>query len=39
MSHCHMLLHEDEGMMGQFLVVEPGDAVEPGTPGQRSHDH
>lgn len=24
MYHCHMLLHEDEGMMGQFLVVEPG---------------
>lgn len=22
MYHCHMLLHEDEGMMGQFLVVE-----------------
>lgn len=25
MYHCHMLLHEDEGMMGQFVVVvEPG---------------
>lgn len=24
MFHCHMLLHEDEGMMGQFVVVEPG---------------
>ena len=21
MYHCHMLSHEDEGMMGQFLVV------------------
>ncbi|MFI2365084.1 multicopper oxidase family protein [Promicromonospora sp. NPDC019610] len=29
MFHCHMLLHEDEGMMGQFVVVEPGQ--EPGT--------
>ena len=25
MFHCHMLFHEDEGMMGQFVVVEPGD--------------
>jgi FtsP/CotA-like multicopper oxidase with cupredoxin domain len=24
MLHCHMLFHEDEGMMGQFVVVEPG---------------
>jgi FtsP/CotA-like multicopper oxidase with cupredoxin domain len=24
MFHCHMLLHEDEGMMGQLVVVEPG---------------
>ena len=22
MYHCHMLIHEDEGMMGQYLVVE-----------------
>lgn len=22
--HCHTLRHEDQGMMGQFLVVEPG---------------
>ena len=22
MYHCHMLTHEDDGMMGQFLVVE-----------------
>lgn len=25
MFHCHLLLHEDDGMMGQFVVVEPGD--------------
>ncbi|GAA2991442.1 multicopper oxidase domain-containing protein [Microbacterium terrae] len=25
MYHCHLLWHEDQGMMGQFLVVEPGD--------------
>lgn len=24
MYHCHVLRHEDQGMMGQFLVVEPG---------------
>lgn len=24
MYHCHLLRHEDQGMMGQFLVVEPG---------------
>jgi bilirubin oxidase len=23
MYHCHMLMHEDEGMMGQFTVVDP----------------
>ncbi|WP_030271558.1 multicopper oxidase family protein [Streptomyces sp. NRRL B-24484] len=24
MFHCHLMRHEDDGMMGQFLVVEPG---------------
>ncbi len=24
MFHCHILRHEDNGMMGQFVVVEPG---------------
>ncbi|BBY31591.1 multicopper oxidase domain-containing protein [Mycolicibacterium sediminis] len=24
MYHCHLMFHEDQGMMGQFLVVEPG---------------
>ncbi|MEV2255303.1 multicopper oxidase domain-containing protein [Streptomyces sp. NPDC050147] len=27
MYHCHVLRHEDDGMMGQFLVVAP-DAVD-----------
>jgi FtsP/CotA-like multicopper oxidase with cupredoxin domain len=27
MYHCHMLEHEDNGMMGQFVVVEPGISV------------
>jgi FtsP/CotA-like multicopper oxidase with cupredoxin domain len=25
MFHCHLLAHEDAGMMGQFLTVAPGD--------------
>lgn len=24
MYHCHLLWHEDQGMMGQFVVVAPG---------------
>jgi FtsP/CotA-like multicopper oxidase with cupredoxin domain len=24
MFHCHVLRHEDQGMMGQFVVVEMG---------------
>jgi FtsP/CotA-like multicopper oxidase with cupredoxin domain len=27
MYHCHVLRHEDRGMMGQFVVVEPGQAA------------
>ncbi|MBF6134331.1 multicopper oxidase domain-containing protein [Nocardia otitidiscaviarum] len=30
MYHCHLLWHEDLGMMGQFVVVEPGGSA--GTP-------
>lgn len=29
MYHCHLLLHEDQRLMGQFVVVEPGQR--PGT--------
>jgi suppressor of ftsI len=25
MYHCHILRHEDRGMMGQFTVVDPDD--------------
>ncbi|MDO5033070.1 multicopper oxidase family protein [Corynebacterium sp.] len=25
MYHCHMLLHEDEGMMGQYVMVNKGE--------------
>jgi blue copper oxidase len=27
MFHCHLLKHEDAGMMGQFVVVGPGDTA------------
>ncbi|WP_327144612.1 multicopper oxidase family protein [Nocardia sp. NBC_01327] len=29
MYHCHLLLHEDQGMMGQFLVLAPGQQPAP----------
>jgi bilirubin oxidase len=35
MFHCHMLSHEDAGMMGQFVVVKPGGRA--GTPPS-AHD-
>lgn len=31
MYHCHILMHEDEGMMGQFLVVDPNAVSDAGT--------
>lgn len=51
MYHCHLLSHEDDGMMGQFVVVRPGESA--GTPPtdttaptggrgprqENSHDH
>jgi blue copper oxidase len=36
MFHCHILRHEDRGMMGQFVVVEPGETAS--TPSAE-HDH
>ena len=36
MFHCHVLQHEDRGMMGQFVVVEPGQ--QPGSP-PTEHGH
>jgi blue copper oxidase len=35
MFHCHVLRHEDAGMMGQFVVVEPGQQA--GTPHHDLH--
>ena len=28
MYHCHMLTHEDMGMMGQFIVTDPSASIE-----------
>lgn len=36
MYHCHLLWHEDHGMMGQFVVMEPDQ--EPGAVGE-DHGH
>ena len=39
MYHCHVLQHEDNGMMGQFVVVEPGreDEVDRTIAGAHAH--
>ena len=37
MFHCHLLRHEDQGMMGQFVVVGPGE--EAGVPPGTAHEH
>jgi FtsP/CotA-like multicopper oxidase with cupredoxin domain len=34
MFHCHLLQHEDRGMMGQFAVVAPGQE-----PRDLAHEH
>jgi FtsP/CotA-like multicopper oxidase with cupredoxin domain len=38
MYHCHLLWHEDQGMMGQFAVVEPGQSATM-TEGTTHHEH
>lgn len=39
MFHCHTLRHEDSGMMGQFVVVEPGETPGPLAGGSHEHHH
>jgi FtsP/CotA-like multicopper oxidase with cupredoxin domain len=29
MYHCHLLWHEDSGLMGQFVVLAPGQMPAP----------
>jgi hypothetical protein len=40
MYHCHLLRHEDNGMMGQYVVVQPGteDSTSTELP-EMSHAH
>jgi FtsP/CotA-like multicopper oxidase with cupredoxin domain len=37
MFHCHVLRHEDQGMMGQFVVIEPGQ-IPKLSPEHAGHD-
>jgi blue copper oxidase len=37
MFHCHLLQHEDNGMMGQFVVIQPGQSPT-GSSHQQHHD-
>ncbi|MBX6722388.1 MAG: multicopper oxidase domain-containing protein, partial [Dactylosporangium sp.] len=39
MYHCHMLYHEDNGMMGQFVVVAPGQRPQLPSGGPDHHHH
>ncbi|WP_369692749.1 multicopper oxidase family protein, partial [Georgenia sp. 311] len=39
MYHCHLLRHEDFGLMGQFVVVEPGTEPPTTLPEDGHHDH
>jgi FtsP/CotA-like multicopper oxidase with cupredoxin domain len=39
MFHCHLLWHEDLGMMGQFVVVEAGRRAAPPSAGGHPHHH
>jgi FtsP/CotA-like multicopper oxidase with cupredoxin domain len=42
MMHCHMLQHEDRGMMGQFLVTDDGtgpERIEPPADHDAHTDH
>jgi len=39
MYHCHLLRHEDIGLMGQFVVVEPGTEVPDRLDTDHDHGH
>jgi FtsP/CotA-like multicopper oxidase with cupredoxin domain len=39
MYHCHLLWHEDTGMMGQFVVVEAGEESQIADRLPDSHEH
>jgi len=37
MYHCHLLRHEDEGLMAQFVVVAPGEEADPSMIAGQAH--
>jgi FtsP/CotA-like multicopper oxidase with cupredoxin domain len=39
MYHCHLLLHEDQGMMGQFVVLGEGEEIGTVPEGGGVHEH
>jgi FtsP/CotA-like multicopper oxidase with cupredoxin domain len=39
MYHCHLMWHEDEGMMGQFTVVDPDHIESAPRSLEVNHDH
>lgn len=39
MYHCHLLWHEDQGMMGQFVVAAPGAEGELSGQSEAAHPH
>ncbi len=39
MFHCHLLRHKDQGMMGQFVVVEAGQRGAAPPAGEPGDDH
>jgi blue copper oxidase len=39
MYHCHLAMHEDRGMMGQFLVLAPGQKPAPMKMDMPGHGH
>ncbi|MEV0581775.1 multicopper oxidase domain-containing protein [Nonomuraea sp. NPDC050310] len=39
MYHCHILRHEDEGMMGQFVIVTPGTEAQVNRTLPATHQH
>jgi blue copper oxidase len=39
MFHCHLLRHEDNGLMGQFVVVEPDQAGQAPPQSHAAHHH
>ncbi|THV40498.1 multicopper oxidase family protein [Glycomyces buryatensis] len=39
MYHCHILMHEDSGMMGQFVVLGEGEEIGQVPATSAGHDH